>query len=293
MKNTLIYLLITIIPLFGKGLQHDDDNFIIRDHFHYSIKGIEKLEFKIDYKMGELILKPNSNNPHEFDGFAEYTPHYFDSPIVDYTVFGKTGFIEIRTNAIDHDHEFSFNWGHDHFHNKSEYQLPLSVPIELELEFSLGKTEIDLSGLQIQSLDIECGMGKTTLNIKSQNSIVCKEINIEAGMGEFEGIGLSHLRAKVVNIKVGFGSADIDFSGIINHDMDIEVEVGLGSIELILPDNVNISARIHDHFLSSVDVDNLIKKGNKYVTKDWDYNRPTIKLDMSVGLGSIDLKISH
>ncbi len=291
MKKTLIYLLISIIPLFGKGLQRDDeDDFIIRDHYHYSIKGVDKLEAKFDFKMGELILIPNIDNPHEFDGFAEYNPRYFDSPEVEYNVFGKTGLLEIRTNAIDH--EFSFNWNDNHFHNKSEYKLPLSVPIEMKLDFGLGETEIDLTGMQIQSLDIECGMGSAILNIDSQNPIVCEEVNIEAGMGEFKGIGLSHLRAEAVNINVGLGAADIDFAGTINRDMDIDVDVGLGAIELILPNNVNISARVHGHFLSSVDVKDLVKKGNKYVSKEWDPDRPTIKLDMSVGLGSIKLKIS-
>lgn len=291
MKKTLIYLLISTISLFGKGLQHDDeDDFIIRDHFHYSIKGVDKLEVKIDFKMGELTLKPNIDNPNDLDGFAEYNPRYFDSPEVEYNVFGKTGLLEIRTNAVDR--KFPFNWDKEHFHNKSEYKLPLSVPIMMELDFGLGEAEIDLTGIQIQSLNIECGMGSAILNVESQNPNVCEEVNIEAGMGKFEGIGLSYLRAEVVKIEVGLGSATLDFSNQIMHDMDIEVEVGLGSIELILPDNVNISARIHDHFLSSVDVDNLVKKGNKFVTKDWDYDRPTIKLDMSVGLGSIDLEIS-
>ncbi len=278
------------LPKSQKKGQDIDGDVIIRDHFHYFIKDIDKLEAEINYKMGELIIKPNINNPSEFDGFSEYNPLYFDSPKVDYNVFGKTGFLEMRTNAVDH--EFSFNWNSNRFHNKSEYKFPLSVPIEMKLDFGLGETEIDLSGIQIQSLNIECGMGKVTLNVDSQNPIVCKKIKIEAGMGEFEGTGLGYLRAEVVNIDVGLGSADIDFSGKINHNMKIEVEVGLGSIKLILPDNVNISARLHDYFLSTVNVEDLVKKGNKYVSKEWDSDRPTITLDMSVGLGSIDLKVS-
>ncbi|MFQ6678094.1 MAG: LiaF domain-containing protein [Fidelibacterota bacterium] len=294
MKKTLLYLLISIISLFGNDLHQDDhENIIIRDHYHYSIRGIDKLEAKIDYQMGELILLSNKDNPGELDGIVEYSPHNFDSPDVEYSVFGKKGFLEIKTNTLDKDHEFSFNWDSDHFHNRSEYKLPLSVPIEMELDFGFGETEMDLSGIKIQSIDIECGMGKATLNFESLNPIVCNEINIEAGMGEFEGNGLSYLRAEVVNIQVGFGSADIDFSGTITHDMDIEVEVGLGSVDLVLPDNVNISARVHDNFLSSVDVEDLVKKGNKYMSKNWDRDRPTIVLDMSVGLGSIDLEISH
>jgi len=291
MKKIHIYLLLSIIPLFGKGFQHHNkDDVIIRDHYHYSIESVDKLETKIEFKMGELILEPNTDHPNEFDGFAEYNPRYFESPNVDYTVLGRTGILEIRTNLIDLDSPF--DWDNDHFHNKGVYKLPLSVPIELELDFGFGESEINLTGIPIQSLDIECGMGSGTLEIESRNPIVCRNVNINAGMGEFDGSDLSFLQAEVVDINVGLGTADIDFSGSINQDMDIAIDVGLGSIELIFPNNVNISARVEDHFLSSVDLNNLVKKRNKYVTEKWDYDRPTITLDMSVGLGSIDLEIS-
>ncbi len=88
--------------------------------------------------MGELILEPNTDHPNEFDGFAEYNPRYFESPNVDYTVYGRTGILEIRTNVIDHDSPF--DWDYDHFHNKGVYKLPTSVPIELELDFGFGET---------------------------------------------------------------------------------------------------------------------------------------------------------
>ncbi len=290
MKKITLYIFFFTISIFGKEIPNYEKEIIIRDYFHYFINEVDKLEVEIDFKMGELILGPNVDYPHEFNGFSEYNPDYFDSPEVVYDVLGKSGFLIIRSVASDH--EFSFDWDTNQFHNRGEYKFPLSTPIEMELDFGMGDTDIDLTGMEIQSLDIECGMGKATLNIDSQNSIICEKINIEAGMGEFEGIGLSQLRAEVVNIKVGLGSAEIDFSGFINHDMDIDVDVGLGDIELVLPDNANITTHVNETFLSSVEMGGLIKKGNKYVSRNWDRDRPTIVLDISVGLGSINLEIS-
>jgi hypothetical protein len=88
------------------------------------------------------------------------------------------------------------------------------------------------------------------------------------------------------------GAAELDFSDPISRDMEIVLEVGLGSIELVLPDNVNISAIVHDHFLSTIELNGLVKKRNKYVSEHWDNAQPTVTLDMSVGLGSIELKIA-
>ena len=166
------------------------------------------------------------------------------------------------------------------------------MPTDFELDFGMGEANLDLSGIQIMSLNIECGMGRVELEINSPNMIQCEIVDIETGMGEFTGRGLSNLNAEIVNIEVGMGAAELDFSDAINGDMEIELEVGLGSIELILPNNVNISAKVHDHFLSSIELESLVKKRNKYVSEHWDNSKPTVTLDMSVGLGSIELDIA-
>jgi hypothetical protein len=89
------------------------------------------------------------------------------------------------------------------------------------------------------------------------------------------------------------GSAEIDYRGHFTHDVEIDIEVGMGSLELILPDNVNVKAKVHHNFLSSIDMDDLIKKGNYYLTEDWESDRPTVFLDISVGLGSVDIDLRH
>jgi len=239
-----------------------------------------------------MKLKPNLSHQSEFEGFSEYNPLYFKTPKVEYHVSGKLGYLKIKTKSISHDDEnFSFDWDKSHFRNKSEFKFPLSVPTKMRLEFGMGEAEIDLTGMQIKSLDLECGMGSVTLNVKSMNPIECEELDIETGMGEFEGVGMGYIRAETVNIDVGLGSATLDFSDKIIEDMNIEVNVGLGSIDIILPTDANISVQVDDHFLSSVNVEDLVKKGNKYFSPIWRNERPTITLDMSVGLGSIDLEL--
>lgn len=291
MKNILFYIIIFTLPIFGKGGLEDDNDVIIRDHFHYFINEVDRLEVEIDFKMGQLDLLPNKENPTDFDGFSEYNPIHFESPDVHYNVIGKSGQLDIRTNPQEHD-EFSFSWDKDQFHNKSEFKLPINLPTDVELDFGMGEANLDLSKIQISSLNIECGMGSVELEINNLNKIQCDIVDIETGMGEFSGRGLSHLNAEIINIEVGMGDAELDFSGSISRDMEIELEVGLGSIELTLSDNVNISARIHDHFLSSIDLEGLVKKRNKYISERWDSSKPTVTLDMSVGLGSIELEIA-
>ncbi len=88
------------------------------------------------------------------------------------------------------------------------------------------------------------------------------------------------------------GSADIDFNGDNINDTDINVDVGLGSLDLILPDKANIKIYVDSSFLSSVDIYGLKQKKNKFwVSSDWKSGYPTITMDVNVGIGSVDITV--
>ena len=111
-------------------------------------------------------------------------------------------------------------------------------------------------------------------------------------MGDLSATGLGNLGADNIDINVGLGSADIDLSGDRIYDMDVNVDVGLGSLDMVLPDNANIEIFVDSSFLSSVDVYGLTKKRNKsWVSPDWDKNKPTISMDINVGMGSVDIVV--
>ncbi len=167
--------------------------------------------------------------------------------------------------------------------------MPKNIPIEFDLDFGIGEANVDFTNLTISRVIIDCGLGSMNVTMNSPNSQICEFLRIDTGLGEFTAEGLGNLNTREVDIEVGMGSADIDFRGDITEDIEIDIEVGLGSLNLVLPDNVNVKAKVHHNFLSSVDLDDFIKKGNHYLTEDWQDDWPTIYLDISVGLGSIDV----
>jgi hypothetical protein len=191
----------------------------------------------------------------------------------DYKIF-KKGFNEFEDNSLD-------------------FSLPSIVPIELDLDIGMGVSNIDFTDLILSRIQIEGGMGKMNVKMHKPNPMVCDFLKIDTGLGSFEAEGLGNINAREVDIEVGMGSAKIDYRGHFTHDVEINIEVGMGSIELILPENVNVKAKVHHNFLSSIDMDDLIKKGNYYLTEDWESDRPTVFLDISVGLGSVGIDLRH
>ena len=280
-----------ISDLFQKVKGTDQTGDWIRDHYQYKVGEVDELEVNIDYGVGELSVDA-SLKPKTIKGEIFYYPHKLE-PEIDYTERIGRGILSVRT---DHDNQYDFDFkdnsigrGFKESENELDFSVPENIPIEFDLDFGIGEANVDFTNLTISRVIIDCGLGSMNVTMNSPNSQICEFLRIDTGLCEFTAEGLGNLNTREVDIEVGMGSADIDFRGDIERDTEIDIEVGLGSLNLVLPDNVNVKAKVHHNFLSSVDLDDFIKKGNHYLTEDWQDDWPTIYLDISVGLGSIDV----
>jgi len=284
-------------PLFQQDKGRDDKGKWVRDHYKYTLGDIDQLEVDIEYGMGALNLDANMK-PKLISGSIFYYPLWF-APEIEYEERSNRGVLSIRT---DQDDNYNFvlsdykilKKGFSEFEDNSlDFSLPSMVPIELDLDFGMGSANIDFTDLTLSHIQIEGGMGEMNVEMHKPNPTVCDFLKIDTGLGSFQAEGLGNINAREVDIEVGMGSAEIDYRGHFTHDVEIDIEVGMGSLELILPENVNVKAKVNHNFLSSIDMDDLIKKGNYYLTEDWESDRPTVYLNISVGLGSVDIDLRH
>ncbi len=285
MKNAIIALSLSV--LFSQN-----DTTFIRDFYQYDLNEYQSLEVELNFGLGELKISVN-DKPKTISGIIEYdlerteTDVKFSSNygVAVLSINGETGNFQFGDNSINFDFD-------DDYHNALDFQLAKDIPTDLQMDFGLGEATIDLSDLSLSYFEIDCGLSDVNLELNKPNNIICERVSISSGLGEFNGIGLGNLNTKKFNLDAGLGAAMIDLRGKYDEDMDLSIDVGLGALELILPKNVNIKLRIDHSFLSSVDVDGLLSKGNnKYVSKDWDNARPTITGDISVGIGAVDVEV--
>ncbi len=263
----------------------------VRDHYQYKVGNVDELEVNIDYGVGELSVDA-SLKPKVIKGEIFYYPNKVD-PEIDYTERIGRGILSIRTDR-DNQYDFDLEFNRPgkplaEFENELDFSVPENIPIEFDLDFGIGEADVDFTDLTLSRVIIECGLGSMNVTMNTPNSETCDFLRIDTGLGEFTAEGLGNLNTREVDIEVGMGSADIDYRGEITQDVEIDIEVGMGSLDLVLPENVNVKAKVHHNFLSSVDFDDFVKKGKYYLTEDWQDERPTVFLDISVGLGSIDV----
>ena len=290
MKKTYL-LFLSLILLINPIIfaQNDDcDEYEVVDSYSFNTRQYKDLDVSISYGLGELTIG-SSNKKNTIEGSITYDSRRI-IPIVTIESVSSSGVLTIKTKK-DHNkdqcrHKLS---GID---NEMEFYFPPQIKTDLFLDFGVGDAEIDLTNISITKLNINCGLSDVEIEINKRNNVVCESVSIENGLGDLSVSGLGNLAAKKIDINIGLGSADIDFSGERIYDTDINVDVGLGSLDMILPKKANIEIYVDSSFLSSVDIYGLKQKKNKlWVSPNWESSYPTITMDVNVGIGSVDIVI--
>ena len=285
-----------ILLLSCSILLSQNDTTFIRDYYHFDLNEFKSVEIDLDFGLGELDVNAH-NKSKTISGKLEYNPDHTEVD-VEFTSNNSKAFLSIEGESGDKfdccDNGISFDdfdFGDD-FHNYMDLNLARDIPTELELDFGLGEATLDLTHIDLTYFELDCGLSDVKVTMDQSNNIGCERVSISSGLGDFNGYGLGNLNSERFNLDVGLGSATVDLRGKFDEDMDLSIDVGLGSLELIIPENVNVKIRVDHSFLSSVDVDGLVSEGNnKYVSRDWDNSRPTIDGHISVGIGSVDVEV--
>jgi hypothetical protein len=137
---------------------------------------------------------------------------------------------------------------------------------------------------------MDCGLSDVTLVNTKSNIINCEKVHISTGIADFNSLGLGNFNASNYIFDVGVGSAEVDMSGSANKDSHVDINVTVGSLELKLPTNTNIELIINKNMLSSVNVKGLISSGEgKYSSRETQKRWATMKAEVSVGVGSVDI----
>ena len=290
MKKTNI-VLISIILFTSSFIfaQSDDyDEFEVVDSYSFNTRQYKDLDISISYGVGELTIG-SSDEKNIIEGSITYDSRRI-TPKINMESVSSSGVLTIKTEKNkDKKHYIHKIKDYD---NEMEFYFPPQIKTNLFLDIGLGDAEIDLTDIAVTKLNINCGLSDVEIEINDRNSVVCESVSIDNGLGDLSVYGLGNLGAKDIDINIGLGSADIDFTGDKIYDTDINVDVGLGSLDIVLPDKANIKIYVDSSFLSSVDIYGLKKKKDKlWVSPNWESNYPTISMEVNVGMGSVDIDI--
>ena len=169
-----------------------------------------------------------------------------------------------------------------------EMELALSrdVAMDLNLDFGAVQADIDLGGIPLTRLEINTGASQTQIDISEPNSEAMSRASMDVGAAEFTVRNLGNLNTEVIEIDAGIGEIDLDFTGDWRQNARVSVDMGLGSLVLRFPRGLGVRL-VKDTFLTSLDSEGLVKRGDAYYSLDYDDAEYQITVDVDAAFGSI------
>ena len=282
MQRFLIYtaaVLVIVSSVFAGRLER------VREFV--TAKQAKIIEMEFDLAAGEFNIKSGDiEKVAEFD--IEYDKRTFDYEI-DYRERGEKGYLFID---IDHRKNRSFSDFHD-FENNWDIVLSDKFETSINLDIGACEADFDFGGIRLTDLDIDVGAASGVIDFSEPNKSRLREINIDAGASSLEMLNLGNANFEYFEFSGGIGSYDLDFRGKYSGESNINIEIGLGTADIILPRDVPVRVETEgSNWLSTVDFhnDDLVEIDDDiYETEDFENAKTRIIMRLEVGLGSIDV----
>ena len=167
-----------------------------------------------------------------------------------------------------------------------DLELARGIPMDLELNFGAVRADLDLGGLALTALALRTGASESTVDMSEPNIAAMRRASFEAGAAEFTACNLGNLNAERIEVAVGVGDLTLGFSGRWEQDAAVSIDMGLGALELRFPEGLGVRLR-KNSFLTSLDSEGMVKRGDAYYSLDWDAADKKITIDLDAAFGSV------
>ena len=265
MKKLLLPIVLLLLSACSVVENIDTENFrqevgpVKTDSESIGRQGVESVDVTIKQAAGELTIQTGTESLVDTN-FVYNIDEW--KPEVNYTVTNVTdGALSIEQPS------FKLT-GIPDDSIKNEWYLTFNnvVPLAMDITAGAGKSDLDLSQLNLIQLKLTAGAGSADVKLPAKN--------------------LSR-----VDLRSGVGLLTVDFRGEWLADSDITFEGGLGKTVLILPANIGIRARAKSGIGSINTVGNWTEDDGVYTNELYNETPNTLRLDVSGGVGQIELRL--
>ena len=167
-----------------------------------------------------------------------------------------------------------------------------AIPISFDVELGVAKGVFDLTGLQVKDFKLSAGASDVTVVFGTPNTSTIDEMSIESGVGKFEGKNLGNANFKSFKYEGGVGSATLDFSGKIQNEVDVNIEVGLGVCTIILPYDVGAKVLFEESLVSKIDCDKSFHASGEgqYLSDNFKSAAGRMNIHIDTGMGRVKVR---
>jgi hypothetical protein len=280
MKRPIVLLLVGTLLLSGAVVAASREKVTEK----IELQDAEEVDLQCDLGAGEFVITPRDMAEAAIIDIT-YDPRRVEY-FVDYEEKRDRCYINLES-----EHRSSTHIDTDD--NIWEIALSTRYPATIEIDIGACDATIDLGGIPVKELTMDVGAASGVLEFSKPNPIRLEEMDIDAGASSLEIISLGNANFDYFNFDGGAGSFELDLTGRYDGESRVSIDIGLGSADITLPEGVPVRIETEgDNWLSSLDIhrrDIDEVDDDVYESPDFDGSETRIILDISVGLGSVDI----
>lgn len=156
----------------------------------------------------------------------------------------------------------------DEYRNEWDLKLNEDVPMEMRIDLGLGRSDLSLGALNLNSLEINGGAGEVHVDLAGSQSL------------------------RQLDFEMGAGDTTLDLTGEWRNDLDARISGGLGELALRLPADVGLRIDV-EVGIGGVDATGLTRDGNTYTNDAYGDSDVTLRIDIEGGVGQIHLEVEQ
>jgi len=169
----------------------------------------------------------------------------------------------------------------------NEWDLSLGkFPTDLTISAGAYEGRIDLSGVALTNLNISDGASKATVEFNSLNPVEMASLSYKTGASQVEIYGIGNANVSNVSFDGGAGDYKLDFTGILQRDINVTIKSGVSKITVVIPPDVPAVVTVEGG------LNNISPRGTWSITGSV-YEKtgtgPKVNISVDMGVGSLDL----
>jgi hypothetical protein len=167
-------------------------------------------------------------------------------------------------------------------------QLGRSGPLDLNVRLDVATATLDFGGLAIRRLSVTSAASEVRVGFDAPNSTVMDGLELDVSAASLTALGLGNANTNRLRVGARAGGAELHLDGAWLRDMQLDLDVALGSITVFVPSDVGVQLEVRK-IIASVDAGGLTQSGNIYVSSNWNTARRKLRITANATAGKLRL----
>jgi hypothetical protein len=281
MTRPLAALAIAALLIAPRGLQAQDSPLWRTVDISRQLRDSLPQRIRVQYGAGRVDVR-GSSAPLLYDMHLRYDERRA-APVHRYDAAARSAVLGLETR------DGAQRFGDRDDSGELRLVLPTSAPLDLDLQLGGTESRLELGGLTLRSLRLECGATDASVAFSQPNRTQMSDLTIDVGAADLLAVNLADANADQIRVNGGVGVVDLDFGGSWTRDLTLNTRLSVGKLILRVPADVGIRLDL-DRLLAGFDHDGMVKRDGAWYSTNYDAAPHKLQVHAETFFGQVELR---